>query len=131
HLCNELSYRCLPLCVRIVLVDTFLIRLLYGYHGVSREITELRDHLASHLTNTVFDEPGVLVGFHYDVALIAAFKEFIDARAHGILQDFDDLLEADMLVIVGLDAEETPPSLVVRGHRHLLEERFDRVLRHA
>ena len=112
-------------------MNALLIRLLNRDYSISWEIPELRDYLAGHFANAVLYEPRVLVCFHHHVTLVPPLEKFVDARTHGILQDLDDLLEADMLIVICLNAEEAPTALVVRGHRHLLEECLDLFLLHA
>jgi len=105
-----------------VLVDTLLVGLLDCDHGIAGKVREFSQDFLGHFTDTVFNKPGILVrGEHY-CAFISALQELIDPAAHRVLEDPDHLLEVYMLVVIGLDTEESLAPLVVGGHGDRIEE---------
>ena len=64
----------------------------------------------------------------YNGTLVAPLEEFVNAAAHRILDNTDNLLKVYTLVIIRFDTEEPPSPLVVGGHGHLGEKLIDLIL---
>ena len=62
-----------PLSIGIVLVNALFIGLFDRDHGISGKVYEISEYFFCHLTNTVFDKPGILMCSKHDMALIAPF----------------------------------------------------------
>ena len=109
-------------------MDALLVGLLDRDDRVTGKVLEFRKDFPGHLADAVFHEPGILVrGEHYGT-FIASLQELVDAAAHRVLENADDLLEVNVLVVVSFDAEKSLPPLVVGRHGDRGEEIVDFVL---
>jgi len=111
-----------------MLVDTLLVGLLDRDHRVPAQVLKFCQDFLGHLPYAVFHKPRIFMRGKYHVAFVAALEELVDPAAHRYLEDPDDLLKVDMLVVIGLDAQESLAPLVVRGHRDCCEELIDLAL---
>ena len=117
---GQFGNRSLPFGICVMLVDTLLVGLLDRDHRISGKILKLCKHFLGHFPDTVLNEPRIFVRGENHSSLVTPLEEFIDAAAHRILEDTDDLFKIHMLVIVRFDTEETLAALVVGSHRALL-----------
>ena len=127
---DQFSNRGPPFSISIVLVDTLLVGLLDRDHGISGQVLKFCKDSLGHFPDTILNEPRIFMRGKDYCPLVSPLEKFIDPGAHRFLENVDDFLKVHILVIVGLDTEETLATLVVGGHRHCCEELLDLIFIH-
>ncbi len=109
-------------------MDTLLVGLFDRDHRITRQVLKLCKDFLGHFPDTVLHEPGILVRGENHSPFVSPLEELIDAAAHRVLDNTDDLLEIHMLVIISFNTEEPPSPLVVGSHGDCYEEFVDLIL---
>lgn len=125
HFIDQFGNGRTPFGVCVMLVDTLLVGLLDGDHRIPGQVLEFRQDFLCHLPYAVLNKPGIFMRGENHRTFVPPLQELINSAAHRFLEDGDDLFQVHMLVIIGLDTEETLPSLVMGGHGHSGKEFID------
>lgn len=117
-----------PFGICIMLMDTLFVGLFDRDYRITRQVLKLCKDFLGHFPDTVLHEPGIFMRGENHSPFVSPLEELIDAAAHRVLDNTDDLLKVHMLVIISFNTEEPPSPLVVGSHGDCYEELVDLVL---
>ena len=108
----------------VVLVDRLEVLLARRHERVVAQAAEALDRAADRLAHAVLDEPRAAMGLLDHRALVGALHQLVDLAGHRVLDDREQLgrVHVGVALLGQPEVERAQAALVVRGHRHGLED---------